>query len=60
MGEAESLGPWNVPPLIEELKPKARAAGSWNLFLPESPHGVVLTNLDYAPLCEIMGCSRPR
>ena len=55
MAEAESLGPWKVLPLIEELKPKARAVGLWNLFLPESAHGTGLTNLEYAPLCEIMG-----
>lgn len=42
-------------PLMEELKPKARAAGLWNLFLPEAEHGPGLTNLEYAPLCEIMG-----
>ena len=53
--EAESLGPWKVHPVIEELKPKAREAGLWNLFLPESEHGAGLTNLEYAPLCEIMG-----
>ena len=52
--EAESLGPWKVYPVVEELKPKARAAGLWNLFLPESEHGAGLTNLDYAPLCEVM------
>src|SRR5437867_12135034 len=55
--EAESLGPWKVLPLVEELKPKARAQGLWNLFLPESEHGAGLTNLEYAPLCEIMGRS---
>jgi len=48
---------WEPVPIIEELKPKARAAGLWNLFLPRSPRapGGGLSNLDYAPLCEIMG-----
>ncbi|MBT8469270.1 MAG: acyl-CoA dehydrogenase family protein, partial [Deltaproteobacteria bacterium] len=46
---------WDTPPLIEELKRKARDAGLWNLFLPESERGAGLTNLEYAPLCEIMG-----
>ena len=47
---------WTPVPIIEELKPKARAAGLWNLFLPHSPRAPEgLSNLDYAPLCEIMG-----
>ena len=46
---------WQVPPLLDELKAKAKAKGLWNLFLPESSHGAGLTNMEYAPLCEIMG-----
>src|SRR5215467_11616847 len=46
---------WAPTQVIEELKPRARAAGLWNLFLPESDLGAGLTNLEYAPLCEIMG-----
>ena len=55
--EAERLGPWRVHPVVEELKEKAKAQGLWNLFLPDSGHGAGLTNLEYAPLCEIMGRS---
>ena len=48
---------WSVPPVMEDLKAKARAQGLWNLFLPESEYGPGLTNLEYAPLCELMGKS---
>src|ERR1051326_4075978 len=57
--EQLNAGPsrWQIPPVMEELKEKARARGLWNLFLPESELGAGLTNLEYAPLCEIMGSS---
>ncbi len=46
---------WKVIPILEELKVKAREEGLWNLFLPESELGGGLTNLEYAPVCEVMG-----
>lgn len=46
---------WGHPPVLEALKAKARAAGLWNLFLPDSEHGAGLSNTEYAPLCEVMG-----
>ncbi|GGE06102.1 acyl-CoA dehydrogenase [Gemmobacter megaterium] len=55
--EAEELGPFCTYPVMDELKPKARAAGLWNLFLPESDRGAGLTNVEYGHLCEIMGRS---
>jgi len=48
---------WKPARIVEELKSKARDAGLWNLFLPEDEHGAGLTNLEYAPICEIMGRS---
>ena len=48
---------WQPSEIIEDLKNNAKNRGLWNLFLPESEKGAGLTNLDYAPLCEIMGRS---
>lgn len=53
----EASSRWQIPPIMEELKLRAREQGLWNLFLPESQHGYGLTNLEYATLCEIMGRS---
>jgi len=56
MTEARAKGnPWIVVPVVEDLKAKAKAQGLWNLFLNESSHGAGLTNLEYAPLAEMMG-----
>ena len=46
---------WSAPPILKKLKGKAQSDGLWNLFLPESDFGAGLTNLEYAPLCEVMG-----
>ena len=51
----EAPSRWQVPPIMDQLKEKARAAGLWNLFMPNTHYGVGLTNVEYAPLCEIMG-----
>ena len=48
---------WEIPPIMEELKSKAKSEGLWNMFLPDSDRGFGLSNLEYAPLCEVMGRS---
>src|SRR6478672_425665 len=53
--EVQTGDRWQPTTLVEEMKQKARAAGLWNLFLPDSRYGAGLANLEYAPLCEIMG-----
>jgi acyl-CoA dehydrogenase len=53
--EQAAAKPWHVPPVIEDLKDQARAEGLWNLFLPDGERGAGLNNLEYAPLCEVMG-----
>jgi alkylation response protein AidB-like acyl-CoA dehydrogenase len=55
--EETAREPWMPTRIVEELKVKARSEGLWNLFLPEDPGGAGLSNLEYAPLCEIMGRS---
>src|SRR5271155_3969184 len=55
--EETAREPWKPTRIVEELKAKARGEGLWNLFLPEDPNGAGLSNLEYAPLCEIMGRS---
>jgi acyl-CoA dehydrogenase len=57
LAETRKSFPWHSPPVMEQLKKKARAAGLWNLFLPQSEHGAGLTNLEYAPLAELLGRS---
>ncbi len=53
----QAIDRWTIPPIMEEMKAKAKAEGLWNLWSPDSEHGVGLTNLEYAPLAELMGRS---
>ena len=55
VGKREGKARWEPIPMVEQLKPKAHAAGLWNMFLPHSTSGAGLTNLEYSPLCEVMG-----
>ena len=55
--QLEQHGRWQLPPIIEELKGKARAEGLWNLFCRDPQYGPGLSNLEYAPLCEVTGRS---
>jgi acyl-CoA dehydrogenase len=55
VSKREGKARWEPIPLIEQLKPQAHAAGLWNMFLPHSASGAGLTNLEYSPLCEVMG-----
>jgi len=55
--QAEAGDRWQTPAIMETLKTLAHAAGLWNLFLPDAEYGAGLSNLEYAPLCEIMGRS---
>src|ERR1039458_153566 len=56
--EELALERWKPTRIVEDLKSKARREGLWNLFLPQDQNGAGLTNLEYAPLCEIIGRSR--
>ena len=51
----EEAGGWTTPPILDELKNKAQSEGLWNLFMSGDEHGIGLSNLEYAPLAEIMG-----
>ncbi|OLO37907.1 acyl-CoA dehydrogenase [Alkalihalophilus pseudofirmus] len=55
--ELNEIGRWEISPIMEELKAKAKKEGLWNFFLPKSEYGEGMTNVEYAPLCEIMGRS---